>query len=279
MWTISASGLKTPTPRNATHSHTHARYVFILPPRHGGSCSPVRCRPPKLHSTRRPEVQQRDMAKGQRVSAEKGRTAESCGRREAMYHFFPESLRGGFSSLAQPSGHDGDTEREFHLLHFFWPRHLLSPLHPPLLFQTATLASVRNLRCPLVGTPVSRQTCIPLSPGDARRPLEPVSCCPAGPTANPGVLRKTHGERRKAASPWDHTAPHSPCTYVCGGHQSHRCSSARYGEQGTGPRSPNWAGVTLGPESRCHPPSLSERSRTQLLGRKLPSFCYFLISH
>lgn len=173
-----------------------------------------------------------------------------------------------------------ETQREnFTFFIFFWPRHLLSPLHAPLLFQTATLASVRNLRCPLVGTPVSRQTCIPLSPGDARRPLEPVSCCPAGPTANPGVLRKTHGERRKAASPWDHTAPHSPCTYVCGGHQSHRCSSARYGEQGTGPRSPNWAGVTLGPESRRHPPSLSERSRTQLLGRKLPSFCYFLISH
>lgn len=162
---------------------------------------------------------------------------------------------------------------------FFLAKTLTLPLAPPLLFQTATLASVRNLRCPLVGTPVSRQTCIPLSPGDARRPLEPVSCCPAGPTANPGVLRKTHGERRKAASPWDHTAPHSPCTYVCGGHQSHRCSSARYGEQGTGPRSPNWAGVTLGPESRRHPPSLSERSRTQLLGRKLPSFCYFLISH
>lgn len=141
MWTISASGLKTPTPRNATHSHTHARYVFILPPRHGGSCSPVRCRPPKLHSTRRPEVQQRDMAKGQRVSAEKGRTAESCGRREAMYHFFPESLRGSFSSLAQPSGHDGDTEREFHLLHFFWPRHLLSPLHPPLLLILVLFSS------------------------------------------------------------------------------------------------------------------------------------------
>lgn len=164
-----ASGIKRPTPEGLhtlTRVHTHRRihhYVLVLgpslPPRHSSSWNPLHFCALKLYTTQckthRPEVQQHIAVKGKRAPREGAdyrllRTLEGDG------HNSSEIVSGSFSSLAQPSSSNRETEKELCLFSFlfFWPGHFSSPLLAlSCSRQGHSLASRRSLHCPLDGTP------------------------------------------------------------------------------------------------------------------------------
>lgn len=171
-----ASGIKRPTPEGlhtltCTHTHTHTRvhthrgihhHVLVLgpslPPRHSSSWNPLHCCTLKLYTTQckihRAEVQQHIAMKGKRAPREGAdyrplRTLEGDG-------LFSEIVSGDFSSLAQPSSSNRETERELCLFSFlfFWPGHVSSSLLAlSCSRQGHSLASRWSLNCPLDGTP------------------------------------------------------------------------------------------------------------------------------